>query len=313
MTVKPPYISLDPLILWTKVEHPVQWGRFFPDAAPLHVEIGFGLGDYLVRQAETHPDRGIIGLEMEWICIRRTLRKIGMTGIRNVKLIRVEARAAFDRLFPEHSITSVDSIFPCPWPKTRHVKNRLFSRDFLKTVNSRLVSGGKARIVTDHRAYFEWILRQSADTGFAATKRKTPPRFATKYERKWLDLGINRFFELVLVKKEHIPVPPKEDIALKTHRIAQFDHRHFSPSGCRGGIVVEFKDHLFDQGRERGMTRCVVLENGFKQDFWIEIQKRGNYWHIHPAKGCGIIPSAGIQRALDLVKRAADQTAGVFR
>lgn len=313
MTVKPPYISLEPLILWPRGEHPVQWNRFFPDTTPLHVEIGFGLGDYLVRQAGRHPDWGIIGLEMEWICIRRTLRKIGLTGIRNVKLIRVEARAALDRLFPEHSITRIDSIFPCPWPKTRHVKNRLFSRDFLKTMNSRLVPGGMARIVTDHRDYFEWILRQSTHTGFAVIKRKIPPRFATKYERKWLDLGVKRFFELVLVKKEHIPAPLKEDTILKTHRIEKFEHRHFFPSGCRGDIVVEFKDYLFDQGREKGMTRSVVLEGGFKQDFWIEIEKRGNYWHIRPAKGCGIIPSAGVQRALDLVKKAADQAAGVSR
>jgi len=277
------------------------------------VEIGFGLGDFLVRQAVEHPDWGIIGLEKGWICIRRTLRKIGLNGVRNVKLVQMDAHLAINRLFTSCSITSIDSLFPCPWPKRRHLQNRLFSRDFLKSMNNRLVPGGAARIVTDHKGYLEWMVTQTSYTGFAVFSKRTAPRFATKYERKWLDLGVERFFELHLVKEDHIPLPLKEDIPLKTHRVAHFNHKRFLPSGCRGHIIVEFKDYLFDAGREKGMTRSVVLESGMKQDFWIEIQRRGNYWHIHPAKGCGIIPSAGVQRALDLVKEAADQTSGVSR
>ncbi len=311
--MKPPYLSLEPLIRWTEVERPVTWNRFFPDASRLHVEIGFGLGDFLVRQASAHPHWGIIGLEMAWISIRRTLRKIALAGITNVRLVQVDAREAFRRLFADRSVTSIDSLFPCPWPKMRHQKHRLFSRDFLRSVNSRLVPGGEIRIVTDHKDYFEWILGQITRTGFAVFSKKIRPQFSTKYERKWRDLGRERFFEVRLVKKEHIPVPLKEETTLKTHRAAYFNHERFLPSGCRDDIVVVFKDYLFDPVRQKGMIRSVVLEGGFKQDFWIEIQERENYWHIHPAKGCGIIPSAGVQRALDLVKKAADQTFGDSR
>jgi len=311
--MKPSYLSLEPLIRWHEVERPVMWNRFFPDSRRLHVEIGFGLGDFLVRQASAHPDWGIVGLEMAWISIRRTLRKIALAGITNVRLVQVDAREAFKRLFTDCSVTSIDSLFPCPWPKMRHMKHRLFSRDFLRTVNSRLVPGGEVRIVTDHEDYFKWMIGQVTRTGFTVFSRKIPPQFATKYERKWLDLGLERFFELRLAKEEHIAVPLKEERTLKTHRVPYFDQERLALTGCRDDIVVEFKDSLFDATRERGMIRSVVLEDGFKQDFWIEIQKRGNYWHIHPAKGCGIIPSAGVQRALDLVKEAADHTSGVSR
>ncbi|OPX36477.1 MAG: tRNA (guanosine(46)-N7)-methyltransferase TrmB [Desulfobacteraceae bacterium 4484_190.3] len=240
----------------------------------MHVEIGFGLGDFLIKQAQEHPDWGIIGLEMAWISIRRTLRKIALAGVTNVRLVQIDARQAFQRLFADQSVTSIDSLFPCPWPKMRHLKHRLFSRDFLQSVNSRLVPGGAVRIVTDHKDYFEWMCEQAAQNGFILFSNKITPQFATKYERKWLDLGVDRFFELRLVKKEHISVPLKEDKALKTHRVAHFNHERLFPTGCRDDIVVDFKDYLFDPLRQKGMVRAVVLEGEFKQDFWVEIQKR---------------------------------------
>jgi hypothetical protein len=49
----------------------------------------------------------------------------------------------------------------------------------------------------------------------------------------------------------------------------------------------------------------VVGKDNLIQNFWIEIAKAEKHWHIRPAKGCGIIPTAGVQRALDLVWDAA--------
>lgn len=303
---KASYISLEPMIHWSSVKRPMSWRAFFPAACRLHVEIGFGLGDFLVQQAGAHPDWGIVGLEREWVSMRRALRKIALAGVRNVRLFQMDARAAFERLFEERSVTSIDSLFPCPWPKKRHVRHRLFTNDFLKTVNRSLVPEGEVRIVTDHRKYFEWLVEQAGGTGFDLRKEIIPPRFATKYERKWMEQGQEKFFLLNLVKKRHETMPVKEDIPLKTYQIRRFDHEHFSPSGCNGQIVVEFKDYLFDAERRKAMVRSLVVENGFKQDFWIEICEKGDAWRIRPAKGCGIIPTAGAQRALDLVREALD-------
>lgn len=301
---KASYISLEPMRHWLSISRPMMWKALFPGAHSLHVEIGFGLGDFLVRQAGAHPDWGIVGLETEWQSMRRALRKIALAGVRNVRLFQVDARAAFERLFEECSVTSIDSLFPCPWPKKRHVKHRLFKNDLFKAINRSLVLGGEVRIVTDHTGYFGWLIEQAAGTGFDLHREIIPPRFATKYERKWIDQGQERFFLLNLVKKRHKTVPAKEDIPLKTHRVSRFDHARFCPSGCRGEIVVEFKDYLFDAERGKAMIRSLVVEDGFKQDFWIEICQREDSWRIRPAKGCGLIPTAGAQRALDLVRDA---------
>ena len=48
----------------------------------------------------------------------------------------------------------------------------------------------------------------------------------------------------------------------------------------------------------------VVAEENLTQNFWIEIGQRRQRWYIRPAKGCGVVPTPGVQRALDLVHEA---------
>ena len=55
--MKSPYLSLNPFIPWMKEKHPVEWPKKFGRSAELEVEIGFGLGDFLVQQAQAHPEK----------------------------------------------------------------------------------------------------------------------------------------------------------------------------------------------------------------------------------------------------------------
>jgi hypothetical protein len=58
------------------------------------------------------------------------------------------------------------------------------------------------------------------------------------------------------------------------------------------------------------MVRAMVAEGGFVQNFWIEIVKDGPRWRIRPAKGCCIVPSVGVQEALDLLYEASRHEKG---
>ncbi len=303
--MKVSYISLDPLINWRNSARPLDWSQIFPKQGPVEVEIGFGQADYLVERASELPEHNFIGIELGWISIKKALRKIAQRGLENVRVIQGDARVIFEMVFKEQSINKVYSLFPCPWPKKRHVKHRLFSFPFLKLVNNRLIREGEAQIVTDFHPYVEWIISEAQDTGFTIEQRLIPPRFRTKYEKKWENEGQNTFYELILRKSYHHCVPIKEEVALKTYRIEEFSPHLFHPRPARNNIVVEFKDQLFDQIRQKAMIRALVVEGNFMQDFWIEVSKKEGSWHIRPAKGCGIIPTAGVQKALDLVFEAA--------
>ena len=50
------------------------------------------------------------------------------------------------------------------------------------------------------------------------------------------------------------------------------------------------------------MFRSMTGEDNLIQDFWIEIALVEGCWHIRPAKGCGMIPTAGVQRGASLIR-----------
>ena len=302
------YLSLAPLLLWQHVERPVDWARRFGRQAPLVVEIGFGNGEFLVRQAQAHPECNFVGLELEWASVQRGLRRIAQAQVANVRLLLVDARIAMERLFTPQTVHGMYALFPCPWPKERHSKHRLFTPTFLTLLNSRLVPDGEVQMVTDHAPYLHWVLTQVPDTGLVARWTPIAPRFSTKYERKWRATGQQEFYDLRLQKTTHVVRPLIEDATLHTHRMAHFDPTQFQPGSRHGAITVVCKEFLYDPQRQKGMVWVLVAEAGLTQDFWIEIARHGAAWTVRPARGCGIVPTAGVQCALDLVRDAAQQT-----
>jgi tRNA (guanine-N7-)-methyltransferase len=268
------------------------------------VEIGFGGGEFLVKVARAHPEKDFVGLEIEWPSVRRALKKVSRAGIENVRVAQADARVAMERLFAPRSICRVYSLFPFPWPKRRHLKHRLFSRGFLKLVNSRLIHGGEALIVTDHREYANWTMEEAQGTGLDPLLTVGPPRFSTKYERKWCEQGQLQFFEVTLKKREHVEVPVKEDVPVMSYRVDHFDPDSFEPADERGETTVQFKEYIYDGRRRKAMVRVFVGEGSLDQEFWIEIVKKDRYWQIRCAQGCQIVPTVGVQRALALVHGA---------
>jgi len=303
--MKKHYLSLRPLVLWQEGERPINWSRLFGREKPLEVEIGFGNGEFLVRQAQAHPDRNFIGIELMWGSTRRALRKIKKADLENVRLVQGDTRIVFTRLFSAESLYRVYSLFPMPWPKEKHIKYRVFSRPFLRVLNNRLVSGGEVTIVTDHEPFKNWIIEQVQAEEFRIAVKLTSPFLNTKYERKWSKKGQREFFEIQFFKRGHLAMPFPEDIPLKTYCVKHFDPDRFNPSNERGEIVVEFKEFIYDPKGLKGMARVIVVEDEVTQNLWIEIDHSEEGWYIHVARGCGALPTVGVQRALDLVCAAA--------
>jgi hypothetical protein len=170
-----------------------------------------------------------------------------------------------------------------------------------------LCAGGEAHIVTDHAAYAQWILDEAVDTGFVTHCHQVAPHFSTKYERKWQAQGQEQFYELRLQQRLAPDIPfVLKDVRVQTHRIPSFHPERFQPTGRRGDMAIEFKDFLFDPQRQRGMVWVFVAEDTLLQNFWIEIAHGDEHWYIH-GRGCVVVPTVGVQRALDLVRDAALQ------
>ena len=294
--------SLAPLVQWRAVSRPVLWERVFGRSAPLAVELGFGLGDYLVRTALANPDKNFVGVEIDWFLIRRTLQKLTAAGTTNVALVQAGAFTALERLFKEQSIERAWAIFPIPWPKAHHGKKRLFSKSFILLLNSRLVPEGEAFVVTDDREHAEWILKEGIETGFQARSEIIPPQFGTTYEEKWKKEGHDHFYRIFFNKREHILIPEKEETPLQTRIVSSFRIQDLNLAPMRGQATVVPKETLYDPVQQRAMLRVIIIELDLSQDIWIEIIRKDSGWHIRPAKGCGMIPTPGVQEALDLLQ-----------
>ncbi|NTV30039.1 MAG: hypothetical protein HGA80_08180, partial [Candidatus Omnitrophica bacterium] len=202
------------------------------------------------------------------------------------------------------SVHKVHCLFPCPWPKKRHAKHRLFSADFLKLVNSRLVEGGRLWLVTDHRPYADWIAERLPGTGFAVERRMTPPRFGTKFEKKWLEAGQQMFDELVLSKVADAESADNGVAEMKTYFLEKIDPALVEFGRLAGPVSVQFKDFMFDAGRERGMVQAVVTEHLQSQYLWITVHRTSQGWCLAAAAGNSVLPTTGVQQAMELARDA---------
>jgi len=290
------------VVPYRQKKRPVDWDNCFPCTQPLELEIGSGLGEFLVRKARECPDRNFIGVEQDGKRVKKTLRKISRlkeeTFIDNIRLLQVDAVMALERLFAMHSISRVYSLFPCPWPKKRHIKHRLFSGEFLRLLNSRMLDGGECQVVTDFLPYRDWVLEQSEGTGFRVISRNMRSRFDTKYERKWREQGQDVFFELSLIKEDHRVVPVKTDVDLPVYFARDLSPETFRMVNATGLTTIIFKEFLFDKKRRKAMVRLLVAEPSLTQHVWVGVQEIPQGWQVALAEGQPVIPTEGVALAI---------------
>ncbi len=290
-----------------QTERPGDWGKKFGRCAGLEVEIGSGLGEFMIRRATQSPALNFLGIENNWERVSKSLRNLGQKEISSVRILPADARLVFQRFLRPLSIQVIHCLFPCPWPKQSHAKHRLFTRDFLCLLNSRLVSNGHLRIVTDHHPFVEWIRSQIPTELFCLEQRIIPPQFDTKFERKWLSLGQKEFLELRLFKIGHVDIPLLKDVALKNFSLKSFHPERFLMGDQKENGII-FKEYFYDPKKFTGLVHVLVVEKEMTQHLWITIVKKPKVWMMMPLAGSGFIPTPGGVKAMELVYEAARKT-----
>jgi len=300
------YISLKPFLNHGVLKRPTDWSAVFANDLPLEVEIGFGNGEYLERLSRQNPGINFVGFEQYCERIHRTLRKISRTGLDNVRVLRLDARAGLERYFNPKTISFVHCLYPPPWPKKSDAKHRLFTTDFLKLVNSRLIDGGVLKIVTDHHPYIDWIKENIQGTGFSVEFKNIQAGYDTKFEKKWVDGGQSEFYELLLTKQSHIPVGLKEDITLQSYLLDHFDPDNFGfKDYSQEGIAVSFKEILYDAKKQVALVHVIACDGPLSQNLRIVVAHSPKGWRINLAEGTMLMPTLAVSQALECVYQAA--------
>jgi tRNA (guanine-N7-)-methyltransferase len=171
------------------------------------MEIGFGMGDCLLAQAQQKPENDFIGIDVHRAGIGTVLAAIAECKLNNIRLFCADAVEVLRHCLPDSSLDQAQLFFPDPWPKRRHHKRRLVQPAFIELIRQKLKPQGIFYLATDWQEYAEQMLAVlSAHPGFinSAGENQFAPRCAerplTKFEQRGKNLG-HEVWDLIFVKK----------------------------------------------------------------------------------------------------------------
>lgn len=182
----------------TLADGPQDLDALFSRSAPRVVEVGFGMGASLIAQAEMHPERDFIGIEVHAPGVGKLLDEADKRGLGNLRVYREDALRVLEECLPAQSIDTLQLFFPDPWPKKKHHKRRIVQSAFVELIRTRLKIGGILHMATDWQAYAEHMAEIMTDapgyrnTATADTAPYVPrPDFRplTKFEQRGERLG----------------------------------------------------------------------------------------------------------------------------
>lgn len=168
----------------------------FENNHPLHIEIGMGKGRFLMELARQNPDINYIGIEKYSSVLLRALEKQAEEPLPNIFFIRMDAENITD-IFDTGEIAQIYLNFSDPWPKDRHAKRRLTSRQFLARYDKILAPDGSVIFKTDNRSLFDFSLEEIKAAGWILKMHTFDLHHSeyldgnvmTEYESKFVALG----------------------------------------------------------------------------------------------------------------------------
>ncbi len=167
------------------------WLTWFGREAPMIVEIGSGIGEATAALAAARPDHDVLALEVWRPGIADSLWRVAEAGAENVRFCGVDAAWTLEHLVAPGSLAGLWTFFPDPWPKQRHHKRRLVTREFAAVAASRLAPGATWRLATDWSDYAVQM-RSVLDAEPALTGGEVErwvERPVTRFERKGVEAG----------------------------------------------------------------------------------------------------------------------------
>ena len=179
-----------------------RWNELFGNDHPIHIEVGMGKGKFLMELARLNPEINYIGIEKySSVLVRAVEKKQQIEGIDNLYFIRFDADFICD-IFDKDEISRIYLNFSDPWPKDRHAKRRLTSRQFLARYDQFLKEDGEVIFKTDNKGLFDFSLEEVKEAGWNLVSftydlhnsEYVEGNVMTEYEEKFTALGnkINR-------------------------------------------------------------------------------------------------------------------------
>lgn len=190
-------IDNSPLVIKEAEREKGAWNTLFGNENPIHIEVGMGKGKFLMTLAEQNPDINYIGIERYTSVLLRALQKMEENPLPNLLFLCMDA-ADLEKVFAEGEISKIYLNFSDPWPKDRHARRRLPSREFLARYDKILTKDGRLEFKTDNRALFDFAMEELKPAGWTAEcfsydlhadEEMMKGNVMTEYEEKFSSMG----------------------------------------------------------------------------------------------------------------------------
>lgn len=187
-----------------------RWNTVFENENPIYIEVGMGKGRFLTELAMRNPACNYVGIEKYSSVLLRALEKRKeLPELLNLYFLRMEAEDLAE-VFGEQEVSGIYLNFSDPWPKDRHAKRRLPSREFLARYDQILKPEGRVEFKTDNRPLFEFALEEAAAAGWTVEvctfdlhhdEALVQGNIMTEYEERFAGQG-NPICKLVLSRRK---------------------------------------------------------------------------------------------------------------
>ncbi len=182
-----------------------KWKEFFGSTNPIHIEIGMGKGRFIMDLAKLHPEINYIGIEKYSSVLIRGIQKMEIEELPNLFFIRMDAEEITE-VFGAGEVDKIYLNFSDPWPKDRHAKRRLPSREFLARYHEILAKEGNLEFKTDNKDLFAFALEELEPAGWKLDKvtydlhhdeEMMAGNVMTEYEERFSSMG-NPIYKYVI-------------------------------------------------------------------------------------------------------------------
>lgn len=177
-------------------EYKGRWRELFGNDNPVYIEIGMGKGKFITELAMNNPDINYIGIEKFSSVLIRALEKRKDIELNNLVYIRMDAENITD-VFEKGEVDRIYLNFSDPWPKDRHAKRRLTSRQFFDRYKEVLKADGQVEFKTDNRPLFDFSMEEIPEAGWNIVASSydlhnsdmAEGNVMTEYEEKFSSMG----------------------------------------------------------------------------------------------------------------------------
>lgn len=173
-----------------------RWDDFFKNDNPIHIEVGMGKGKFITTLASQNENINYIGIEKYASVLVRAIEKQQELNLPNLFFLCEDAEKIMD-FFENEEVKKIYLNFSDPWPKERHAKRRLTSKEYFSRYEQILFKESVVEFKTDNRKLFDFSLDQIEEANWIIVNKTfdlhnsdmVEGNIMTEYEKKFSAKG----------------------------------------------------------------------------------------------------------------------------